>query len=132
MRQQHSVRRRVAASSPISSFKEISSMLHVLNAIKLLHWSTKSFATHKASDELHAKLSELVDQYVEILLKDTIPPLRLSANFPSPLTSSNSMKAIQHFMTELKKMRHGGDDLQNIRDEMLATLNQFAYLVRLN
>jgi hypothetical protein len=35
--------------------------LEVLNMIKLYHWKTHSYATHKATDELSSKLHKNVD-----------------------------------------------------------------------
>ena len=42
--------------------------LEMLNAIKLYHWKTYSYATHKATDELYSKLGENTDKFVEVLL----------------------------------------------------------------
>ena len=39
--------------------------LEILNTIKIYHWSTLSYPTHKATDELHEKMSELVDSFIE-------------------------------------------------------------------
>jgi hypothetical protein len=46
----------------------ITHLLCVLDNIKSYHWSCKSYARHKASDELHGTLSKLVDSFVEIYL----------------------------------------------------------------
>ena len=42
--------------------------LEVLTAIKLYHWKTHSYATHKATDDLNANLHKNVDSFVEVLL----------------------------------------------------------------
>jgi DNA-binding ferritin-like protein len=42
--------------------------LKILNMIKLYHWKTTSYATHKATDELYSKLSDNVDHFIEVLL----------------------------------------------------------------
>jgi DNA-binding ferritin-like protein len=42
--------------------------LQILNTVKLYHWKTKSYASHKATDELYTKLNDLFDQFTEILL----------------------------------------------------------------
>ena len=42
--------------------------LELLNTIKIYHWSTLSYPTHKATDELHGKLSDLVDSFIEIYI----------------------------------------------------------------
>ena len=45
--------------------------LEMLLAIKLFHWKTTSYATHKATDELYTKLNENMDSFIEILLGKT-------------------------------------------------------------
>jgi DNA-binding ferritin-like protein len=62
-----------------NSFGRIKSSLHlhqqivirfleILNTIKLYHWKTHSYATHKATDELHGKIEANVDTFVETML----------------------------------------------------------------
>jgi DNA-binding ferritin-like protein len=40
----------------------------LLNTIKLFHWKTHSYATHKATDELYGQLNESIDNFIEVLL----------------------------------------------------------------
>lgn len=52
---------------------EVKSMLvktffEILNSIKLYHWKTKSYSQHEATDDLHEKLSDQVDRFVEVLI----------------------------------------------------------------
>ena len=42
--------------------------LEILLMIKLFHWKTTSFATHKATDELYASLNVNIDSFIEVLL----------------------------------------------------------------
>ena len=42
--------------------------LEMLHTIKLFHWKTTGYAIHKATDDLHSKLSDNVDSFVEIML----------------------------------------------------------------
>ena len=104
--------------------------LEVLNSIKLFHWNTSSYAQHKASDQLHQQLSEHIDKFVEILLRDkqlssfkvSIPALNLNkVNFVKYLSKFDS------FILSLTLE----NDLDNIRDEMSANIHQFFYLLRL-
>ena len=39
-----------------------------LATIKIFHWTTDSYSTHKATDSLHQKLQELMDTFVETSL----------------------------------------------------------------
>ena len=66
--------------SPIRSFKksgssmddfqkEIASVfLEMLLMVKLYHWKTTSYATHKATDDLYTKLNANIDSFIEVLL----------------------------------------------------------------
>ena len=42
--------------------------LETLNLVKLYHWKTRSYAIHKATDELYTKLNLHIDSFVEVLL----------------------------------------------------------------
>ena len=42
--------------------------LEVLIMVKLFHWKTYSYATHKATDKLYSSLNEKMDLFIEILL----------------------------------------------------------------
>ena len=39
-----------------------------LQQIKLLHWQTKSYARHKAYDDIYHSLGDLVDKFVEMYM----------------------------------------------------------------
>lgn len=106
--------------------------------IKLYHWTTKSFARHKAADELVDKILELGDQFMEVyigkygrqtLKKPTqIKILNLDDNTVTEYLDS-SIKFLQFDI--LKMIKKQDTDLINIRDEMLSTLNQTKYLFTL-
>ena len=58
-------------SSPIkinSPGEMILFFMGMLNTVKLYHWKTFSFATHKATDELYEDLNKYVDEFVEVML----------------------------------------------------------------
>jgi hypothetical protein len=126
--------------------------LELLNTIKIYHWSTLSYPTHKATDELHTKLSELVDSFIEIYIghcsrrrgqgKDVpVFQVKNSRCGKSSLTSIAFIKSIDSFckfldenignLNGLTKKLDGYTDLVNIRDEMVAALAQTLYLLRL-
>lgn len=111
--------------------------LEMLNTIKLYHWRTHSFAQHKATDELHSKLSENVDTFVEVLLGKDESRVKLLDTNIKLLDADNlgDFKArIYEYRTCLVDMTYKLDpkkdtDLLSIRDEMLGHLNQFLYLL---
>jgi hypothetical protein len=106
----------------------------MLNTVKLYHWKTSSYSTHKATDELYSNLNEKIDSFVEILLGTTSRSIVLHPiSLRTPLFSNND-----DFKRQVEKYKGfllgitGGSDLLNIRDEILGLLNQFLYLLTLH
>jgi DNA-binding ferritin-like protein len=113
------------------SLKEIiPTFLGMLGTVKLHHWNTFSFSTHKATDELYSELNEKIDSFIETLLGTVgrsalVHPLSLKI----PLTS-DIKKQVAHYKSFLTAMPASyGTDVLNIRDEILATLDKFLYLL---
>ena len=105
--------------------------------VKLFHWKTYSYATHKATDKLYDSLNDNMDKFIEVLLGKTGSRINLS-NKKSislvDLTSQEQLKAkvegFKKYLVSLTNNRALNDtDLLNIRDEILGDLNQFLYLL---
>ena len=123
--------------------KEITiKFLELIIMIKLYHWKTYSYATHKATDELHGKLNDHVDRFIEVLMGKTNTHIDLKNHKCLQLydlhTASDLVNKITQYKSYLvdldnnvfmKKMSNA--DLFTIRDEILADLNQFLYLLSL-
>jgi DNA-binding ferritin-like protein len=116
--------------------------LEMLHTIKLFHWKTTGYAIHKATDDLHSKLSESVDSFVEIMLGKHGGRVQLQSQTTLTVkdyasTAKDSFKKeIEEYKDYLQKLTNTLDaskdsDLLNIRDEMLGQLNQFTYLLTL-
>lgn len=111
--------------------KILITFLQMLNTIKIYHWSTLSYAKHKATDELYASLNDNIDSFVEKLLLDTrieLPTysVKRSTNF------NNDIKMYVRFLEHLGKyIDESRTDLLNIRDEILGNINQYIYLSKL-
>ena len=121
--------------------------LEMLNTIKIYHWSTLSYPTHKATDELHSKLSELIDSFIEIYIGHL--SRRAGAGLPvfkrgggTSTISFCECKSLDVFrkkldgyvifMEGLTERLDGYTDLVNIRDEMVGAVTQALYLLRLS
>ena len=119
----------------------ISTFLEMLNMVKLHHWKTYSYSTHKATDELYSDLNSNVDAFVEVLLgKEGTPRVNLTHMKSLPLYDFSSVgpfkQKITQFKTYLEHMSKcpalmNNSDLLNIRDELLGNLNRFTYLLTL-
>jgi hypothetical protein len=114
--------------------------IEMLDTIKLHHWRTMSHATHKATDDIYSKLSENVDQFVEIMLGKSGERIDLTRVHSVPLYDygddkqfKNKIESYKKYMIDLTKNTQinldGNTDLMNLRDEILGNLNQLTYLL---
>ena len=119
--------------------KIVETFLAILNAIKLYHWKTKSYSQHQATDQLHEKLSEDVDTFVEVLIGKSrkridmfTKTLRLY-DFNHKRQLKSKMFEFRSFLLDLDRVfdPKKDSDLFSIRDDMIADVNQFLYLMTL-
>ena len=114
--------------------------LEILIMVKLYHWKTSSYATHKATDELYTNLNANIDKFIEVLLGKAGNRINLMGkknislidlNSPERLKAEiNSFKSYLVSITNSPAIRFmSNTDLLNIRDEILGNLNQFLYLL---
>lgn len=117
--------------------KIVQTFLEMLNTVKLYHWKTHSYAQHKATDELYAKLNENIDSFVEILLGKDESRVKMVEKRIKLIDSSNTkdfkscMYEYREFLIDITKFFDvkRDTDLLNVRDEILGNLNQFLYLM---
>jgi DNA-binding ferritin-like protein len=114
--------------------------LEMLMMVKLFHWKTHSYATHKATDQLYDSLNDNMDKFIEVLLGKTGSRIDLMNNKTISLIDLNSQESLKSKIMSLKSYLVGLDnnkalstmsnsDLFNIRDEILGDLNKFLYLL---
>ena len=134
--------RRIKAINSIAAFEKDVTVrfLEMLIMVKLYHWKTSSYATHKATDELYTSLNANIDKFIEVLLGKAGNRIQLmdkkcisliDLNSPERLRAEiNSFKHYLVSITNSPAMRFmSNTDLFNIRDEILGNLNQFLYLL---
>ena len=123
--------------------KEITvKFLEMLLMVKLFHWKTHSYATHKATDELYESLNSNIDKFIEILLGKTGSRIDLMKHKTIHLMDLDSQDALKNKIESFKgylvsldnnKALHQhkmtNSDLYNIRDEILGDMNKFLYLL---
>jgi hypothetical protein len=108
--------------------------------IKLYHWQTKSYPRHKATDAVITALDESIDKYVEVFMGKYGRPRMTARNNSirvTNLSETGILKFIKGCIAYLvkdltKKLKPQDTDLVNLRDEMLAELNQLLYLFTLH
>ena len=121
----------------------IPKFLEMINTIKIYHWKTSSYSTHKATDQLFEDLNKKTDEFVEVMLGKSEINRDSVLYFPSVKISSFSTNAecrkiidsYKQFLLDLPRNKNfnimANVDLLAIRDEILALLNQFLYLLTL-
>jgi len=135
-------RGRVSSSSSNDAGDFILRFMEMLNTIKIYHWSTLSYPTHKATDELHEKMSELVDSFIEKYIAITGTPLfhhgrgRQSIPFYECKSLEDYRKKLQdykRFLVSFNKnvLHKEATELLSIRDDMLGEIDQALYSLRL-
>ena len=142
VRTMQAMRAPAAMRAPLTT-EIVPTFLHMLNTVKLYHWKTTSFATHKATDELYATLNEKLDDFVEVmlgkremggrakLLNVALIKLGVYSDNDAFRKQIESYKSFLLAMDESLVMGMKNTDLLAIRDEILAAFNKFLYLLSL-
>jgi len=115
----------------------VTTFFNIRDQIKLYHWQTKSFAEHKATDDLVGALDANIDKFVESYMgrygrpyvKRTLPVKNLTVSGVRAFIGKSDEWMTNKLPRMLKKT---DSDLLNIRDEILADLNQVKYLFTLS
>ena len=120
----------------------IKKMLELLTLLRLYHWNTLSYATHKATGDLYDGLSDKVDEYVETMIGKSDSKYRINMSNYKRLVihgvSNNSEmeKTIKTFISQLVYFHSHlpqtfYSDINNIKDEIVGSLNKYLYLLSL-
>lgn len=120
----------------------VKNMLELSIIVKLHHWNTMSYSTHKATDSLYDSLSDNIDKYVEVMIGKSNGSYRINMNNYKKLKikniSNNSalesqvksfIKDLTQFHSKLDNVEYS--DVNNIKDEIVGELNKFLYLLTL-
>lgn len=109
-------------------------MLQVQNQVKIYHFQTLSYARHLASDRLFTSLVNNIDRFAEVFQHMKRIKLKTSSFLP---LYNLSDKEMFDYLTDFaiwlesdlpKLLSRKSVDLLNIRDEILADVNQTLYL----
>jgi len=134
--------RRTKMISSIAAFEKDVTVrfLEILIMVKLYHWKTSSYATHKATDDLYTSLNANIDKFIEVLLGKAGNRIQLMDKKSISLIDLNSPERLRAEINSFKNYLvaittnpaiklMANTDLLNIRDEILGNLNQFLYLL---
>jgi len=132
-------RRKIKCNKPEQTHI-IKKMMELMNVVKLYHWKTQSYSVHKATDELYQKMDSNIDRFVEIYLGKDGSRIKKWDNEMSSVQYNREkdfrsrMFEYREFLTDLNNCfdQKRDSDLLSIRDDILADVNQFLYLLTFN
>ena len=115
----------------------ITELLTLQTQLKVWHWQTESYAQHQALGKAYDELGESIDEFIEVF-QGKYARIKAKDNFKIDLKNYDGNmvdfinKNIQYLVGMDKGLEEGyNDELLNIRDEMVATLQQLKYLLTL-
>lgn len=107
---------------------------HIIK-IKMFHFQTKSYAKHKSSDEYFGKFLDNFDKFFEVYQgingKFNINKININISIPTDETIGKEIDNTVNCFNEISSFVQN-TDLLNIRDEIIADLNQLKYLLTFN
>ena len=113
-------------------------LIQIQTQFKFLHWQTMGDAKHRAYGEIYDSLTEKIDTFVEVIMGkqgriEFEPEFSIMFQDIKNLSVQNFLDGITEFLVEMtdKLDKRYDTDLLNIRDEMLAEINQLKYRLTL-
>lgn len=112
--------------------------LGLIGQIKLFHFSTMKYSTHKTLDDFHEELSGFVDKLLEVYIgRFNKQPLDIfEINMKATTDISNLIDYLETEREVIRGIRNKTFksicEIQNIMDEIIALFDRTIYLCKLN
>jgi hypothetical protein len=113
-------------------------LLQIQLQFKFLHWQTFGDAKHKAYGDIYDSLGDIIDKFVEAMMGkygrvEFEPEFSIMFQDIKSLSVQNFMDGITEFLVGMSDHLDSryDSDLLNLRDEMLADINQLKYRLTL-
>lgn len=117
----------------------IRDLLQMQNQLRIFHWQTKSYSTHKALGTAYEGLNDLIDTFVETALgRKEVDLANGNINImlfdSKELDITTALDTYTEFLQGISNRLNPetDSDLINIRDEMLGLVNHTKYLLKLS
>ncbi len=109
---------------------DVAFLLAVLANVRLMHWQTRSYARHVATDDLLKALTPLVDAFVEAHMGRVGAIVESDAKAIDLHDRADPVKYLRSVRDRLEAWSLP-PDLQSVRDDMLVALNKTLFLLTL-
>lgn len=124
----------------MSSAEIVHLMMTLRDQVKLYHWQTMNYPRHIATNDLVTKLDANIDQFVEVYIGKYGRPKLTGKTASLHLRNHSDKEAVKLLQEAIdwmaqdlpKKLKPADTDLLNIRDTIVADLNQTLYLFTLH
>lgn len=124
----------------MSSAEIVHLMMTLRDQVKLYHWQTMNYPRHVATNDLVTKLDANIDQFVEVYIGKYGRPKLTGKSATLHLRNHSDKEAVKLLQEAIdwmakdlpKKLKPADTDLLNIRDTIVADLNQTLYLFTLH
>ena len=105
--------------------------LHAVTLARVLHWSTLSYAEHKALAKFYDGLTDLADSYAESYMGLYGRFGYITAKTETYNNGAALVEYVQESIAQLREQLPADTELSNILDEMSALADKTAYLLTL-
>ena len=113
-------------------------LVQIQNQFRFMHWQTKGDAKHRTYGMIYETLDDLIDSFVEAMMGkygrvEFEPEFSIMFQDIKSLSVQNFMDGITEFLVGMSDHLDSryDSDLLNLRDEMLADINQLKYRLTL-
>lgn len=113
----------------------VTTFMQTKDLVQIYHWQTSNYARHVAAGDLYNKLNTKIDLFVEAYQRNSrinIGTKSIKLTNMSNTKIDNLLSQFAKFLVKITSVIKNNPDLLNIRDEILADINQTIYLFTLN
>jgi hypothetical protein len=112
--------------------------LGLIGQVKLFHFSTMKYSTHKTLDDFHEGLSDLIDKLLEVYIgRYNKQPLEI---FEITMKATSDISNLKSYLNTEREVIRGirsktfknNSEIQNIIDEIIALFDRTIYLCNLD
>jgi DNA-binding ferritin-like protein len=108
----------------------LATMLHSATNTHFFHWSTDSYAKHKALAKYYDSIIDLTDAFAESYMGKYGKFTSFPSVYHQPKDPIRYMESLQSFVKEARQDLPQDSELQNIIDEIAGLINSTAYKLK--
>ena len=105
----------------------LATMLHSATNTHFFHWSTDSYAKHKALAKYYDSIVDLIDVFAESYMGKYGKFTTFPSVYHQPKDPIRYMESLQSFVQEARQDLPQDSELQNIIDEIADLINSTTY-----